>query len=87
MDKGQVLKWTIYSLLLINWGYYFIEEIYISSHTLRQGGPFLEWTREFASTIDEFAWFGLHFFDDQLQGAGEFSARLFRNPTRAPIAP
>jgi hypothetical protein len=61
LDKGQVLKWTIYSLLLINWGYYFIEEIYISSHTLRQGGTFLEWTREFATTIDEFAWFGLLF--------------------------
>jgi len=61
LDKGQVLKWTIYSLLLINWGYYFIEEIYISSHTLRQGGTFLDWTREFATTIDEFAWFGLLF--------------------------
>ena len=56
-----MVKWTVYSLLLINWGYYFIEEIYISSHTLRQGGTFLEWTREFATTIDEFAWFGLLF--------------------------
>lgn len=61
LDKGQLIKWTVYSLLLLNWGYYFFEEIYISSHTLRQGGTFLDWTREFATTIDEFAWFGLLF--------------------------
>lgn len=61
LDKGQLVKWTIYALLLLNWAYYFIEEIYIASHVLRQGGTFLEWTEEFATTIDEFAWFGLLF--------------------------
>jgi hypothetical protein len=61
LDKGQLIKWTIYSLLLLNWGYYAIEEIYISSHVLSQGGTFLQWTEEFATTIDEFAWFGLLF--------------------------
>ena len=61
LDKGQAVKWTVYILLLVNWGFYFIEEIYISSHTLRQGGTFLQWTAEFATTIDEFAWFGLLF--------------------------
>ena len=61
LDKGQLVKWTIYSLLLINWGFYAIEEIYNSSHVLRQGGTFLQWTEEFATTIDEFAWFGLLF--------------------------
>lgn len=61
MDKGQLIKWTVYSLLLLNWGYYAIEEFYIASHTLRQGGTFLQWTEEFATTIDEFAWFGLLF--------------------------
>jgi len=61
LDKGQAVKWTVYTLLLINWGFYFVEELYISSHTLRQGGTILEWTREFATTIDEFAWFGLLF--------------------------
>jgi hypothetical protein len=60
-DWGQIIKWTVYCLLLINWGYYFIEEIYISSHTLRQGGTFLQWTEEFATTIDELGWFGLLF--------------------------
>ena len=61
LDKGQLIKWTIYSLLLLNWGFYAIEEMYISSHVLSQGGTFLQWTEEFATTIDEFAWFGLLF--------------------------
>lgn len=61
LDKGQLIKWTVYSLLLLNWGYYAIEEFYIASHVLRQGGTFLQWTEEFATTIDEFAWFGLLF--------------------------
>lgn len=61
LDKGQLVKWTVYSLLLLNWGYYAIEEAYISSHVLRQGGTFLQWTEEFATTIDNFAWFGLLF--------------------------
>ena len=61
LDKSQLVKWTIYSLLLVNWGFYAIEEFYIASHVLRQGGTFLQWTEEFATTIDEFAWFGLLF--------------------------
>ena len=60
-DKAQIIKWTVYSLLLLNWGYYFIEETYISSHTLSQGGTFLQWTEEFATSIDELGWFGLLF--------------------------
>ena len=61
LDKTQTLKWTVYVLLLVNWGYYFVDEWVIASHTLRQGGSFLDWTGEFATTIDEFAWFGLLF--------------------------
>lgn len=61
LDKSQVIKWTVYSLLLLNWAYYAVEEFYIASHVLREGGTFLQWTQEFATTIDEFAWFGLLF--------------------------
>jgi hypothetical protein len=61
LDKGQLVKWTVYSLLLLNWAYYAVEEFYIASHVLRNGGTFLQWTEEFATTIDEFAWFGLLF--------------------------
>ena len=60
-DKGQILKWTVYGLLLINFGYYLVEETYIASHTLRQGGSFLQWTEELATTIDLLGWFGLLF--------------------------
>ena len=61
LDKAQLVKWTVYTLLLLNWGFYAVEEFYIASHVLRQGGTFLQWTEEFATTIDEFAWFGLLF--------------------------
>ena len=60
-DKGQILKWTVYGLLLVNFGYYLVEEMYIASHTLRQGGTFLQWTEELATTIDLLGWFGLLF--------------------------
>lgn len=56
---AQFIKWVVYSLLLVNFGYYFVEEIYISSHTLRHGGSLVEWAGEFATTIDEFAWLSL----------------------------
>ena len=61
LDKSQLLKWTIYSLLLLNWAYYAVEEAYIASHVLRQGGTLLQWAEEFATTIDEAAWFALLF--------------------------
>ena len=60
-DKGQLVKWTVYSLLLVNWVFYAWEEWTIASHTLRQGGSLYEWTEAFATTIDEFGWFGLLF--------------------------
>ncbi len=59
LDIGQLIKWTVYILLLFNWGFYFWEEWVISGHTLRQGGTFLEWTEAFATSIDELGWFGL----------------------------
>ena len=59
LDIGQLIKWTVYILLLLNWGFYVWEEWVISSHTLRQGGDFLQWTEAFATSIDELGWFGL----------------------------
>jgi len=61
LDISQIIKWAVYTLLLINFGYYFFEELNIASHTLRNGGGFLDWTREFATTIDEIAWLSLIF--------------------------
>ena len=51
------IKWTVYSLLLINFGYYFWEEWVIASHTLPAGAALLQWTAAFAASIDEAAWF------------------------------
>ncbi len=53
------IKWTVYTLLLINFGYYFWEEWVIAAHALRAGGTFLEWASAFAASLEEFAWFVL----------------------------
>ena len=51
------IKWTVYTLLLVNFGYYFWEEWVIASHVLRDGGTFLEWAGAYAASLDELAWF------------------------------
>jgi hypothetical protein len=58
---GQVIKWTVYGLLLVNFGFYFLEELEFARHTMRTGGSLIEWTTAFATTADELAWFGLLF--------------------------
>ncbi|MDX1460233.1 MAG: hypothetical protein R3348_04180 [Xanthomonadales bacterium] len=60
-NRGQVVKWTVYGLLLLNFFYYFFQEWYIASHTLARGGTLLQWMEEFSTTIDELGWFGLLF--------------------------
>ncbi len=52
----QRIKWIVYSLLLINFALYIKIDWVVASHTMRQGGTILEWTRAFATTIDESAW-------------------------------
>ena len=51
------IKWTVYTLLLINFGYYIWEDWVVAAHTLRQGGTLFDWTASFANSIDETAWF------------------------------
>lgn len=60
-NRGQWLKWTVYALLLCNGVFYTVEEWQMAEHTMRQGGGFFEWTEAFATTIDNFAWYGLLF--------------------------
>ncbi len=55
------IKWTVYTLLLINFGYYIWEDAMVAAHSLRAGGTFLDWTAAFANSIDETAWFALLF--------------------------
>jgi hypothetical protein len=60
-DWRQWIKWAVYSLLLINWAFYIQDDWEIASHTMRNGGTFLDWTGAFATSIDELAWFALLF--------------------------
>lgn len=53
----QIFKWTIYTLLFVNFVFYVREEIFFAEHTLPDGASFLEWINAYATTIDEFAWF------------------------------
>ncbi len=57
----QLIKWTIYILLLMNFFYYAWDEWVMAQHGLRQGGSLHEWLVAFTTTIDELAWFGLLF--------------------------
>lgn len=57
----QIVKWTVYTLLIINFVFYIFEDWDRALHSLREGATFLEWTREFATSIDENAWFLLLF--------------------------
>ena len=53
----QTIKWIVYTLLIINFGYYIVEDWTRALHVLRDGGTFLEWAEEFATSIDELGWF------------------------------
>ena len=57
----QGVKWTVYTLLIVNFGFYFVDDWVRASHTLHDASTFLDLTREFATTIDESAWFLLLF--------------------------
>lgn len=57
----QLIKWTVYILLLVNWGLYIQEDWQNAQHTLRNGGTLLDWTSAFGTSLDEAAWFGLLF--------------------------
>ena len=57
----QAIKWTVYTLLLVNFGYYIVEDTIRAAHTLTAQSTFLDWTTNFAVTIDESAWFILLF--------------------------
>ena len=56
LDLRQLIKLIVYSLLLINFALYIRDDWVIASFTMRNGGTFIDWTRAFATTIDESAW-------------------------------
>lgn len=57
----QAVKWTVYALLIINFVFYIFEDWNRAIHTLDAESTLLDWTAEFATSIDESAWFLLLF--------------------------
>jgi hypothetical protein len=52
----QTIKWLVYTLVIINFGFYIRNDLVIAGHTLYSGSSLLEISRAFATTIDESAW-------------------------------
>jgi len=53
----QFVKWTVYALLLVNFVLYIFEDANRAMHSIHSGSMLLDLTSEFATTIDEAAWF------------------------------
>ncbi len=53
----QGVKWTVYTLLLVNWGFYIADDIGWARHTLHAESTVFDWTSAFSTSIDELAWF------------------------------
>ena len=57
----QIVKWVVYTLLLINFGFYIAEDWDRAMHALGPGSTLFQWTTEFSTSIDELGWFILLF--------------------------
>ena len=57
----QNLKWIIYTLLVLNFGYYIFDDWRMAQSTLLPGASFLEITSAYATTFDEIGWFFIIF--------------------------
>ncbi len=57
----QTIKWTVYALLIVNFVFYVFEDWGRALHTLHGASTLLDWTGEFATSIDEIGWFLLLF--------------------------
>ncbi len=55
------LKWAVYALLILNFGYYFFDDWRAAQSTLLPDATFLEITGTYATTFDELGWFFLLF--------------------------
>jgi len=52
----QAVKWTVYAMLVVNFGFYVSEDVSRSVYTLTAQSGFLQWSNAFATTIDILAW-------------------------------
>jgi len=53
----QAVKWVVYTLLVLNFGYYLFDDSRAAQSTLLPGASFLEITSAYATTFDELGWF------------------------------
>jgi len=52
----QTVKWIVYALLIANFGVYIYEDVDRALHTLTGASTLLDWSGEFATTLDTTAW-------------------------------
>jgi len=57
----QNIKWIVYTLLVLNFGYYLFDDWRVAQSTLLPDASFLEITSAYATTFDELGWFGIIF--------------------------
>jgi hypothetical protein len=57
----QTVKWVVYALLVLNFGYYIFDDWRSAQSTLLPDASFLEIASTYATTFDELGWFGLLF--------------------------
>jgi hypothetical protein len=57
----QTIKWIVYSLLIVNWGYYIYDDWRVAQHTLVAGDSIQKYLNAYATALDELAWFAMLF--------------------------
>ena len=55
------MKWVVYTLLVLNFGYYLFDDWRAAQSTLLPDASFLEIASTYATTFDELGWFGVLF--------------------------
>jgi hypothetical protein len=61
MAPKQWIKLVVYTLLLVNFGHYLLNDLEQTRHTYHSGWQWHDWTASFATSLDELAWFLLLF--------------------------
>ena len=77
----QGVKWVVYTLLLVNFGFYIVDDIVWAGHTLHSGSTLLDWTTAFSTSIDELAWFillGMFELETHVLGDRSWTRRVAR---------
>ena len=83
----QTIKWVVYTLLVLNFGYYLFDDWRMAQSTLLPDASFLEITSAYATTFDELGWFAIIFLlevetywmeDDTQTGPGYWLMQVVR---------